>query len=168
MLKRLRNFIRVKGSQIDVLEALLLSQNNDLKSPKVNLGQIQAKLNSQKLDIKSLAEVEFQVFSQWGDDGIIQYLVNRIEIPNKTFVEFGVENYKESNTRFLLINNKWSGLVLDGSESNIGFIRNDNVSWAFHLYSKQAFITRDNINGLITEFLTEGYDRDIGILSIDI
>ena len=46
------------------------------KSAKVNLGQMQNRLNLQRDDIKSLADVEFKVFSQFGDDGIIQYLVS--------------------------------------------------------------------------------------------
>ncbi|MGZ8201163.1 MAG: hypothetical protein ACXWUC_10295, partial [Methylosarcina sp.] len=55
--------------------------------------------------IKNIHDAEFKVFSQWGDDGIIQYLINRIDIPVKKFVEFGVADYTESNTRFLLLNN---------------------------------------------------------------
>src|SRR5947209_2692549 len=49
---------------------------------------------------------EFKVFSQFGDDGIIQYLVHRTHISpaEESFIEFGVENYREANTRFLLIN----------------------------------------------------------------
>ena len=49
---------------------------------------------------------EFRVFSQWGEDGIIQKIINHLPIENKVFVEFGVEDYTESNTRFLLKNNK--------------------------------------------------------------
>jgi hypothetical protein len=144
------------------------SFDNDLKNPKVNLGQIQSYLNRQRSDIRSLADAEFQVFSQWGDDGIIQYLVNKLDIPNKVFVEFGVENYKESNTRFLLINNKWSGLVIDGSKANIDYIKQDVVSWSNDIHATNAFITTDNINGLIGDFLAKGYPSEIGILSVDI
>jgi hypothetical protein len=115
-----------------------------------------------------LSEVEFQVFSQWGDDGIIQYLINHIDIPNKVFVEFGVENYKESNTRFLLLNNNWSGLVIDGDRRNIDFIKQDPISWAFDIHAVNAFITSSNINQLIGDFLAKGYSNEIGILSIDI
>lgn len=35
---------------------------NDLKDPKINLGQIQSYFNSQKDFIEDLSEVEFQVF----------------------------------------------------------------------------------------------------------
>src|SRR5688572_4112141 len=79
-------------------------------------------------EIKSFKDIEFSVFSQWGDDGIIQYLLHHIDVPSKTFVEFGVENYTESNTRFLLMNNNWTGLVLDSSKVNTDYIKNDSIS----------------------------------------
>jgi hypothetical protein len=143
---------------------------NDYKSPKMLLGKILAtKYNTRAEELNSLADVEFQVFSQWGDDGIIQYLVDKIHFENKTFIEFGVENYKESNTRFLLLNNNWSGLVLDGSKKCIDYIRRDTVSWTHELYAKQAFVTKENINHLMeSEFLNRGFDKEVGILSIDI
>ena len=58
-----------------------------------------------------IRDAEFKVYSQWGDDGIIQYLIQNIPIKHRRFVEFGVADYRESNTRFLLQNNNWSGLV---------------------------------------------------------
>jgi hypothetical protein len=112
--------------------------------------------------------VEFQVFSQFGDDGIIQYLTGKLDIPHKTFIEFGIENYKESNTRYLLINNNWSGFVIDGSEGNINYVKNDPISMFHELHSKCAFITKENINELLNGFLKLGYDKEIGILSVDI
>jgi hypothetical protein len=36
-----------------------------------------------------LSDFEFKVFSQWGEDGIIQKLIRHIDIPNKAFIEFG-------------------------------------------------------------------------------
>ena len=55
-------------------------------------------------------DIEFKIFSQFGDDGIIQYLIYKLQIEEKNFnfIEFGVENYLESNTRYLLLNNNWS------------------------------------------------------------
>src|SRR5882672_5563751 len=76
-----------------------------------------------------LDQREFRVFSQWGEDGIIQHLIRNVPIERRMFVEFGVENYVESNTRFLLTNNYWSGLVIDGSASNIDYIKQDPIYW---------------------------------------
>ncbi|MFD2834228.1 hypothetical protein [Gramella sp. AN32] len=127
-------------------------------------GKIWSELLKQK-NIESIQDAEFKVFSQWGDDGIIQYLINYLDIKNKTFIEFGVEDYQEANTRFLLINNNWSGLVMDGNENNIVKIKSDEIYWKYDLEAKAAFITAENINQLIKE---EGIDGEIGLLHIDI
>lgn len=130
---------------------------------------LQAKgiLNSNKLkkNIKDLSEVEFKVYSQWGEDGIIQYLINNISIQKKYFIEFGVEDYSESNTRFLLQNNNWSGLVIDGNKKNIDYIKKDDLYWKYNLTAHNSFITKDNINQIIVK---NGIEGEIGLLSIDI
>jgi hypothetical protein len=115
--------------------------------------------------IGSLAEVEFSIFSQWGEDGIIEWLVARNGEMPESFIEFGVEDYRESNTRFLLCNRNWRGLVIDGSEANINVVRQDDISWRYDLTSKAAFIDASNINALIGD---AGFEGDVGMLSIDI
>ena len=129
------------------------------------LGQTYAANVQLKSNIAALSEVEFRVFSQYGEDGIIQYIISKIEIPNKIFIEFGVENYLESNTRFLLINNNWSGMVIDGDASNIDYIKKDTISWRNDITAVHSFITRENINSLIGSYTKV---EDIGILSVDI
>src|SRR4051812_43008534 len=54
-------------------------------------------------------DAELKVYSQFGDDGIIQYLINKVEVGSRSFAEFGVEDYTEANTRFLLANDNWRG-----------------------------------------------------------
>ena len=52
--------------------------------------------------INTLADVEVCVFSQFGEDGILDWLVAQLPISRPLFIEIGVGNYLESNTRFLL------------------------------------------------------------------
>lgn len=119
--------------------------------------------NQQRLiSSDNIHDYEFKIFSQWGEDGIIQYLVNNIKIENKIFVEFGVEDYHEANTRFLMMNNNWRGLVIDGSEENIANVKRQEWFWKYDLEATCAFIDCDNINNLLDNY------RNIGILSIDI
>lgn len=129
------------------------------------LGKMMTETIKSKQHIKSLHEVEFKVFSQWGDDGIIQWLVHNLEFPHHTFVEFGVANYRESNTRFLLMNNNWSGFVMDGSEENVKQITTSEYFWRYELAARAEFIDRDNINKLIK---SSGFEPEIGILHIDL
>src|SRR5271163_2747064 len=71
---------------------------------------------AQRQRIDSLADAEFRIFSQWGEDGIIEWLIQQLPIAHETFIEFGVGGYFEANTRFLLTNRNWRGLILDSSE----------------------------------------------------
>jgi hypothetical protein len=128
------------------------------------LGRIESR-QLRNIESDNLNDYEFRVFSQWGEDGIIQHLVRSIDIPKKYFVEFGVQDYRESNTRFLLVNDNWSGLVMDGSAANIERIKKDMIYWAYDLKPVQAFVTRENINELLRQ---NGVTGEIGLLSIDI
>jgi hypothetical protein len=129
------------------------------------LGKMAAAEVKARDSVRSLCEVEFKVFSQWGDDGIIQWLVHHLDLRSRTFVEFGVENYREANTRFLLMNDNWAGLVIDGSQTHIDNIRKAPYFWQYDLQALCAFIDRDNINDLIA---SAGFRGEIGILHIDL
>jgi len=142
-------------------EAYALFEKNQLL-----LGKIKSDFNIVYADrFSSLNEFEFSVFSQFGEDGIIQYLVNKINLTNRIFVEFGVENYKESNTRFLLMNDNWHGLIIDGSIENIEQIKKSEIYWKYDLQARAEFITKENINEILIKEKIQG---DIGLLSIDI
>lgn len=144
---------------------VLLDIKKDNEIIKLLLAKILTENIKNKGSISNLAEVEFKVFSQFGEDGIIQYLINNIPIKNKIFIEFGVENYKESNTRFLLINNNWRGLIIDSNKRNINYIKNDDIYWKHDIKVICEFITKENINSI---FSSNGFEGDIGLLSIDI
>lgn len=118
-----------------------------------------------KQRIASLHEVEFRVHSQFGDDGIIQWLVARLPSLPKRFVEFGVEDYTESNTRFLMVSRNWSGLVMDGSPVNIARLRSRKWFWRYGLTALSQFVTRENIDALIAEWAGQ---EPVGLLHIDV
>jgi hypothetical protein len=139
--------------------------NQRFDEQKLLAGAVLTNQMLERAPFSSINEAEFKVFSQWGDDGIIQYLISELDIPNKTFIEFGVEDYSESNTRFLLMHNNWAGLVLDGSESNISKITKSYYYWKHDLDAVACFVDIDNINGYIAD---RGFDRDVGLLHIDI
>lgn len=115
--------------------------------------------------LPSLCDAEFKVFSQFGDDGIIQYLLNVTGARPETFIEFGVTDYTEANTRFLTLNDNWGGLVLDGDPAMVDRIRRDPICTFHAVTPVAAFIDRDNINDL---FRANGYEGEIGLLSVDI
>ena len=138
--------------------------SNKINSIQESLGRIESKLNTITRKY-NLHDYEFKVFSQWGEDGIIEHLCNTIKPSVKSFIEFGVESYEEANTIFLLKNRNWRGLIIDGSSSNIKSIKQSSIYWRYDLKAVHAFITRDNINQIIAD---NGYSGSVGLLSIDI
>ncbi|MCA0425969.1 MAG: hypothetical protein LCH37_00900 [Bacteroidetes bacterium] len=148
-LKKTGQFLREELERLKLLSAQpMVSRILDIKEP-----------------VDNLKKVEFSAFSQWGDDGIIQYLIHLLNIKEETFIEFGVGNYLEANTRFLLMNNHWRGLIFDGSERNMEFVKNDSISWKYDIQAIPLFITRSNINDAIQK---AGFTGEIGLLHIDI
>ena len=137
-------------------ESLLLSNGKILSNQLKLLKNINNNL--------PLNSYEFKIFSQFGDDGIIQYLIQNIKLKNNSFIEFGVEDFNESNCRFLMMNNNFQGFVIDGSEENIQRLKNFNWFWRYDLQCEQSFITKDNINQLIAK----SHFEDIAILHIDL
>lgn len=139
-----------------------LEQSSELQL--INQGRLLT-LAGATLPASPIAAHEFKIFSQWGEDGIIQRLIQEVPIPYQSFVEFGVEDFCESNCRFLMMQNNWSGLVIDGDPGNVRRIESAPWFWKHDLEAKAAFITAETINDLI---LARGFDPDLGLLSVDI
>jgi hypothetical protein len=162
-LNRLRQARRAVGTLLGTAPQLRRLEN-DLDAIRAQVGGIEARTVSQ-LAPDRIRDSEFKVFSQFGEDGIIQFLVSRVPIERDVFVEFGVEDYRESNTRFLLVHDNWRGLIMDAGSSHQEFLASSGLLWRHHVDAVSAFIDRENINDLI---VGAGIEGDIGLLSIDI
>ncbi|WP_461093757.1 hypothetical protein [Spirosoma gilvum] len=149
-------------NQLREAQDQLRQAKEDNATTKLAIGAMLAKQATQATSMK---EAEFKLFSQFGDDGIIQYLISYVKPQVDTFVEFGVENYEEANTRFLLMNNNWKGLVIDGSSTHIDYIKSRSFYWRYSFNAVASFITAENINQLL---VSNGISGQIGLLSIDI
>lgn len=147
---------------INVLAEKLEENQKELLSL---VGSLLDEKNKNKTNVQDLSELEFKVYSQWGDDGIISWLTDKISSENPFFVEFGVQTYRESNTRFLVTHKNWAGLIIDGNKDYIDGIKEESIFWKHDLNAKHLFITKDNIDN----FLKQNCPRtDIELLSIDI
>lgn len=103
-----------------------------------------------------LTECEFDVFSRDGADGILEVLISVLYYNRKYqnyYVEIGVGDGTECNTRNLRERYDWCGLMLDGGWSNP------------EINLHQYFLTKDNVVDLM-----EGHKvpKQFELLSIDI
>lgn len=100
---------------------------------------------------KDLTSYEKKIYSQNGEDGLIEEIFKRIGTRSKFAVEFGVEDGRECNTR-LLIERGWNVLQMDGHDDNPPSI-------------KHEFITAENINRLFRKYKVP---HDLDMLCIDV
>lgn len=117
-------------------------------------------------DPRCLARYEYQVYSQTGEDGILEEIFRRVGTTNKVIVELGVQNGLECNTTHLLVQG-WSGYWIEGNtkcaeEIELRF-RDLLSKGAIRL--KHAFITAENIAWLFKEL---GVPKEFDLLSIDL
>ena len=103
-----------------------------------------------------LSIFENKVFSQNGEDGITMKLIELIynnDNNDKFYVEFGVENGIECNTRILREKYNWNGLQMDGGNENN------------HINLRKEFIMKENVVELFKKY---NVPQTINVLSVDI
>ena len=113
--------VRLRAAGAGRREPCRAAVEADLDRLRAQIGGLESRWVA-ALGAHEIARAEFQVFSQFGEDGIIQFLVQRVPIEDEVFVEFGVEDYRESNTRFLLVHDNWRGLIVDGGDAMQRFL----------------------------------------------
>ena len=116
-----------------------------------------------------LTETEFRCFSQTGEDGILLYLFSLVGTSNKKVVEICAGNGVECNAANLIINQGWSGLLVDGDERNTAVGRQFYAKCRDTLFRTPtlatAWVTAENVNALVSD---NGFDGDIDLLSLDL
>ena len=149
-----------------MIDYLKYKIKNFLNFNKRQLGQIQIELVKKNYDqITNIREAELKVFSQFGEDGIIDYLIYKLKLNSKIrFIEIGTGDYEEANTRFLCENRICSGLLID-KINDLKFVQKRDFFWKNDLYFCQKTITPSNVSSVINSY---GFEKGYNLLSIDI
>ena len=115
--------------------------------------------------VKNLRDVEFKVYSQNGEDGIIDYLIYALSIKKLRFVEIGVGDFTECNTRFLINNYPFRGLLCD-----INSKLKDNVKYTYdaHRGSIKVFNNYVNSSNILEILKSNNFHKKLNLFSIDI
>ena len=162
MKKYLGNIVNL----INIIINKKIFKKPDFSEKKIVLqGLVNEKKNLEKKSISNLGDVEFSVFSQFGEDGIISWLTNQIPNISSVFLEVGTQDYWESNTRFLVHSRNWKGYLIEASLSDVNKIKKQSLYWKKDLKVINEFINCDNINNIITKNLGS---KNLGLFSLDI
>ncbi len=115
--------------------------------------------------IEQLQQSEKSVFSQHGEDGVIEALLKYIPAKHNYLVEFGAHDGSNmSNSRYLIKDKDWSAFLIEADKR---FFAQLNELYPHHARVKiqKTFITPENIDEL---FSAAGVPEDFEIMSVDI
>jgi len=115
---------------------------------------------------KRLQRFERQVFSQNGEDGIIQEIFKRIGAASRMFLEIGIEDGRETNTTWLL-QKGWRGVWIDGNRSATQRAAREFARPLSdrRLILETASVTAENIPGLLEKIQ---FPCEFDLISLDI
>lgn len=107
------------------------------------------------------------VYSQTGEDGLIEYFLNRLGIETGYFVEFGAWDGKHLSNCAYLAEKGWSGCFIEGDSTRfLDLVRNygDNS----RIDQVNCFVTPEGPQSLDAILTGIGAPKRIDVLSIDI
>lgn len=117
-----------------------------------------------KIDATRPATWEFSAFSQNGEDGIIDYLVQNLSTRSRNFLEIGAADGLENLTAWLALAHRFSGVMIEGDGKQARKARLVYPSMNLGVSFRHLFVDRDNINSLMAE---PGL-KDADLFSLDI
>ena len=133
----------------------------------VALGQIASSSRSgSRPQFRKLWDAEFRVFSQFGEDGILDFLCTTMDIARPKIMEIGAGNFSECNSRFLAEARGASVYAVDGQRGLSRAIARSSLKWRTPLWAREVWVTP--VNAPCLEAEATQVMGGIDILSLDI
>jgi hypothetical protein len=117
---------------------------------------------------KSILEKKKNIYSQNGEDGIIEYIFEKINIKNGKFVEFGAWDGKHLSNSYNLFLNGWSGIFIEYDSNKYKDLLNNfsNEEKITCINSMVGFSENDNLDTIIEN--CQHKDKNFDFISIDV
>ncbi|HTP12767.1 MAG TPA: hypothetical protein VMM37_04030 [Bacteroidota bacterium] len=122
-------------------------------------------LGSRHVDLTKPETWEFSGFSQNGEDGILHVLRGQLTKSNRTFIEIGIEDGVECNSAWLIVAEKYSGVLVEGNPRFAARARRLLARQSTGVECLTMFVTKENVQRLKGAALYG--DPDVFSLDID-
>lgn len=150
MIKRLMNYL------LDV---------RDRQRIAIALSKGAAMMQARNVDLTRPATWEFSGFSQNGEDGILDVLRKNLKDSNRYFIEIGAADGIENNTGWLLVAEKYNGLLIEGSVHLVERAKRTVVGYSIGAEIHNMFVTKESMREL--KSMSIHHDPDVFSLDID-
>lgn len=124
-----------------------------------------AMMQARNVDLTRPATWEFSGFSQNGEDGILDVLRKNLKDSNRYFIEIGAADGIENNTGWLLVAEKYNGLLIEGSVHLVERAKRTVVGYSIGAEIHNMFVTKESMREL--KSMSIHHDPDVFSLDID-
>ena len=164
---RLRNII-LKGLNASIGRYLDFWWEEKTKGWKLAIGDSSINASTAaRGQYKYLWDAEVSVFSQNGEDGILNYICDKLELGKPSVIEIGAGNFTECNSRYLAEHRSANVLAVDSRTDLESTVSKLFVYAKTNLLTRTCWVTTENINFLIESAKIEFGDVDIFSLDLD-
>jgi hypothetical protein len=150
---------------ISKLMSVLYYDFRDRQKINIALSKGGAMMCARTIDLTQPATWEFSGFSQNGEDGILDVLRKQLSSSNRYFIEIGVSDGLENNSAWLVVAEKFNGLMIEGNPRFAERARRAVASYSVGVECCNMFVTREDATKL--KSLAFHLDPDIFSLDID-
>lgn len=150
MIRRLMNYL------LDV---------RDRQRIAIALSKGAAMMHARNIDLKSPLSWEFSGFSQNGEDGILDVLRKNLKVSNRYFIEIGAADGIENNSGWLLVAEKYNGMLIEGSPHLVERAKRTVVGYSIGAEIHNMFVTKESVCDL--KAMALHHDPDVFSLDID-
>jgi hypothetical protein len=124
-----------------------------------------AMMHARKIDLRNPATWEFSGFSQNGEDGILDVLRGQLRNFNRYFIEIGSADGIENNSAWLVVAERYNGLMVEGNPKLVERARRTVVNFSIGAECLNMFVGRSNVEELLA--MSMHSDPDVFSLDID-
>jgi len=142
-----------------------LLDTRDRQRIGIALSKGAAMMQARNIDLKQPASWEFSGFSQNGEDGILDVLRRQLLTSNRYFIEIGAADGLENNTGWLLVAEKYNGMLIEGSSQLVERARRTVVGYSIGAECHNMFVTKESVRDI--KSMAIHLDPDVFSLDID-
>lgn len=111
-----------------------------------------------------LSPYELKVFSQNGEDGVLDEILRRVGVETRAFIEFGAGPGTEAVAVYLADVERWQGHFIEGDPASYSALA-AKYEMSPRVTTTQAFVTPDDVEALFSRLAVP---EEPDVLSIDI
>ncbi|MDC3404555.1 hypothetical protein OAY26_02450 [Acidimicrobiia bacterium] len=118
--------------------------------------------------MKNYSKFKNNIYSQNGEDGVIQEILRELDIGIGTCIEFGASRGKDNSNTYSLVENNWDALYIESDKNRFSELIENTKNFKNVAIVNKFVSHKPGKNDLDSILIEKKFEKDCDILSVDI